>query len=493
MRLRIVSRGSDLAVLQAELVARALRNRWPSLDVVRLTRSSEGDRDQRVALWSMPDKGLFTADLSRALVNDDADLAVHSWKDLPIASATGTTVAGTLPRADPRDVLIFRRDVVLRKPSTLVILSSSPRRGWQLETSLRPRLPWEVVALQPTPVRGNIPTRLKRLLAGDGDALVVAKAALDRLLSEDAPATVASQVRAALDQCRWMVLPIREHPAAPAQGAIGIEVAAGRADLVAKAREISDAATWTAVTRERAILDSLGGGCHEAVGATVLVRDYGEVTSVRARMPGQPDQLTWSLTTSTAVPPVTSVDQVWPRPEERDGARRRSLDVPSPPTSADLWVARAEALPVAWPIGEDQLVWAAGGRTWERLARRGVWVNGCADGLGDQEVPGVDRIAGRTVTWQRVTHAASGDPHAVATYVVEQSLPADLERRTHFFWTSGSLFLDALGRHPGIRRGWHASGPGRTARVVRDALGSDAGARFSIWLDYDQWHQAVTR
>jgi hydroxymethylbilane synthase len=493
MRVRIVSRASDLAVLQAELVARALRTRWPSLEVVRLTRSSEGDRDQRAALWSMPDKGLFTADLSRALVNDDADLAVHSWKDLPIRPPAGTVVAGTLPRADPRDVLLFQRDVATRKPSTLTILSSSPRRSWQLETSLRPRLPWPVAHLTLAPVRGNIPTRLRRLLAGDGDALVVAKAALDRLLSEDAPAAVATDIRAALGRCRWMVLPLKEHPAAPAQGAIGIEVAESRPDLLALAREISDGATWAAVTRERAILEALGGGCHEAVGATVLVRDYGEVTSVRARMPGLPDQLTWSLTTTTSPPPSASAGTLWPRPDERDRARRRPLEARPPSDSAALWVARAEALPEAWPIGEDQLVWAAGGRTWERLSARGVWVNGCADGLGDQETPDVDRLAGRRVEWQRVTHAASGDPQAIATYVVDQDVPADLDRRTHFFWTSGSLFLEALRRVPAIRRGWHASGPGRTARVVRDALGSDSDTHFSIWLDYDQWHQALTR
>ncbi len=492
MRLRIVSRASDLAVLQAELVARALRARWPDLDVVRLTRSSEGDRDQRVALWAMPDKGLFTADLSRALVNDDADLAVHSWKDLPIQSPAGTVVAGTLPRADPRDVLLFRRDVPAARLSSLTILSSSPRRGWQLETSLRPRLSWPVEQLEFKAVRGNIPTRLGRLLAGEGDALVVAKAALDRLLSDEAPAATRTTVRSALDRCRWMVLPIREHPAAPAQGAIGIEVSEKRKDLVATAETISDPATWTAVNRERAILDALGGGCHEAVGATVLVRDYGEVTSVRARMPGYPVQLTWTLKTSATPPPSAEANAVWPRSDERDRARRRPLDVPSPP-AGDLWVARADALPATWPIGEDQLVWAAGGRTWERLAARGVWVHGCADGLGDQEAPGVDALAGRAAAWRRITHAGTGDPDAIATYAVEQDLPADLGRRTHFFWTSGSLFLDALARYPTIRGGWHASGPGRTARVVREALGSEGQSRISTWLDYDQWHQAVTR
>ena len=110
MRVRIVSRASDLAVLQAELVARAFRERFATADVTRLTRSSEGDRDQRAALWAMPDKGVFTADLSRALVEDAADVAVHSWKDLPIVPparcrartrATCCSSGATSPRAGP--------------------------------------------------------------------------------------------------------------------------------------------------------------------------------------------------------------------------------------------------------------------------------------------------------------------------------------------------------------------------------------------------------
>jgi hydroxymethylbilane synthase len=491
MRVRIVSRASDLAVLQAELVARALRAQFPEADIQRLTRASEGDRDERTALWAAADKGLFTADLSRALLEGEADLAVHSWKDLPLASPAGTVLAGTLARADPRDVLLVRKDVVRRQPASLNILSSSPRRAWQLEASLRPRLPWRVHDLRATAVRGNVPTRLNRLLKGEGDALVVAKAALDRLLSGDAPPRARESVRAGIGHCRWMVLPLREHPAAPAQGALGIEVAAARADLVDRVRAISDEPTWTAVLREREILADFGGGCHEAVGATVLVRDYGDVTSVRARMAGRPDRIAWMLRARTVAPPPAPASAIFPRPDERDRAVRRPLAVRAPAGRPDLWVARADALPPEWPIGEDQLVWAAGGRTWDRLAARGIWVNGCADGLGDQESPGVDRLAGRAVEWRRVTHTASGDPEALATYVVEQELPADLDSRTHCFWTSGSLFGRAIDRFPAIRRGWHASGPGRTARTLAEALGPDG--RLSIWLDYEQWLQAVTR
>lgn len=490
MRLRLLSRASALAVLQAELVARALRTRWPDLDVVRLTRTSEGDRDRRLDLWNAVDKGVFTTDLSQQLVSGDADLVVHSWKDLPIESYAGTTVAATLERADARDVLLVRRDVIDQRPSVLNVLSSSPRRAWQLTTSLAPLLPWTTTELRILPVRGNIPTRLKKLLTGEGDALVVAKAALDRLLSDDAPPETTAAVRDALDACRWMVLPLKTFPTAPAQGALAIEVAAHRADVLEHVRAINHEPTWRAVERERAILHSFGGGCHEAVGASVLIRDYGTVESVRARTNAGVQATTWSLTAGTAFPPGAPADRIWPRPDERDRATRRALDVPMPTAIDGLWVARADA----WPGDYRQtteLVWAAGERTWQRLATRGVWVGGSADGLGDAEAANVDALAGHPVAWQRLTHAASGDPDALATYAVEPHMPDDLASRTHFFWTSGSLFLKVLGAHPELRNAWHASGPGRTSRVIRDTI--ESADRVSVWLDYDQWHQHVTQ
>ena len=490
MRLRLLSRASALAVLQAELVARALHRRWPGLDVVRTTRTSEGDRDRRLDLWNAAAKGAFTTDLSQQLVTDDADLVVHSWKDLPIEAYSGTTVAATLERADARDVLLVRRDVVLDRPAALNVLSSSPRRAWQLTTSLAPLLPWTTSELRMLPVRGNIPTRLTKLLTGDGEALVVAKAALDRLLSADAAPQTTGAVRTALDACRWMVLPLKAFPTAPAQGALAIEVAAHRTDVLEYVRAINHEPTWRAVARERAILQSFGGGCHEAVGASVLIRDYGTVESVRARTKAGVEATRWSLESTTLPPPAASTAHIWPRPDERARATRRALDVPMPAAIDGWWVARADA----WPGDYHQtteFVWAAGERTWHRLATRGVWVSGSAEGLGDAEPPNIDALAGHAVVWQRLTHAASADPDALATYAVEQSVPEDLGSRTHFFWTSGSLFLKVLGAHPALRDAWHASGPGRTSRVIRDTLGS--ADRVSVWLDYDQWHHHVTQ
>jgi hypothetical protein len=154
-------------------------------------------------------------------------------------------------------------------------------------------------------------------------------------------------------------------------------------------------------------------------------------------------------------------------------------------------VARAEAVPAAARPDPARTIWAAGTRTWRGLAARGFWVRGCSDGLGDAEAPEIDALAGRTMAWWRLTHTRSHAADAIGTYTVDVPLPDDLESRTHFFWTSGTVFLDALNRWPGIKRGWHGSGPGRTARIVRETLGDES--RIGIWLDYEQWHQHVNR
>jgi hydroxymethylbilane synthase len=491
LTVRILSRASALAVTQAEQVARALQARWPDVSVEFLTRTSAGDRDRVVALSAAGDKGLFTADLSEALASGGADIVVHSWKDLPIAPRPDTVIAGTLPRADTRDVLLVRKDIVNAKPSTLEVLTSSPRRAWQLTSSLRPLLPWPVRQIATKDVRGNIPTRLDKVVRGEGDALVVAKAALDRLLGTDAPSDTKSEVRRALDACRWLVLPVRQFPAAPAQGALAIEVASASGDVISRVQAISDEPTDRACRLERRLLESYGGGCHEAIGATVLVREFGTVTSVRGRRPDGGVIEQWTLDRIQTEPPTTALGAVWPRPDEQVAGER----VPRPDHftwhARGLWIARADALPDEATVDAGHFVWTAGIRTWHKLASRGIWVHGSAEGLGEDGTPAIDVLAGEQLQWERLTHSRSGDPSATATYDLHYTLPEDLASRTHFFWTSGTAFLDAVSLFPAIRTGWHASGPGRTSLTIREALGPTD--RASIWLDYDSWLKTVTR
>lgn len=490
--LRILSRASALAIAQAQSVERALRAQWPDVETTRLTRSSAGDRDRNTPLANAGDNGIFTADLSEALAAGHADIVVHSWKDLPIAPRADTLVAATLPRADIRDVLLVRRTVIDARPPVLRVLTSSPRRAWQAQTFLAPLLPWPVTRVHIEPVRGNVPTRLAALERGDGDALVVAKAALDRLLDGGHSDEVARlSVRRHITHCRWMVLPLREFPAAPAQGALALEVAATNRVLIERLQRLTDQATERACLAERAILASYGGGCQEAIGVAVLERPYGQITSVRGRGPNDQTLATWSLRGTTPAPPPAPPDRAWPGPGERFGGTR-VLRAGAPTAVGNaVYVARAEALPAGVTLDADAVVWVPGPMTWTRLAGRGVWVNGSADGLGDEEVANVDSLAGRCVDWTWLTHGTSGRPGATATYDVRYDFPDDLGSRTHFYWTAASAFRAALARFPAIRAGWHASGPGRTARVIRETL--ESPERASIWLDYDSWLTTVLR
>lgn len=486
VRVRLLSRASALARLQTALVQRALGAVHPRLDIQCLTRTSAGDQDQTSPLWKLPDKGAFTADISRALVDGDADVAVHSFKDLPTEMPAGTRIAGALPRADPRDVLVMRKAAVTARPEALRILSSSPRRAWLLGETVPSLLPWPVRAVEAVPVRGNIETRLRKLVEGEEHGVVVAKAALDRLLGFGPPFEQdAVAVRARLDHCQWMVLPMREFPWAPAQGALALEIPEERSDLSDLLAPILCASTTASVHYERQILNDHGGGCHQALGAAAIEKPYGRVVSIRSRDRGVS---TWQLEGGRQAFPRAPEDAVWPRRHEGVAAVRTSMAVGQP--SGDAFrVSRADALPATWSLPEDAIVWAAGSATWRRLARRGVWVNGCADGLGDDERPAVDLLAGRPLQWICLTHDRAARPDALATYHVEVPLPDDLASRSHFYWTSGAIFRNAIDRWPTIKEGWHGSGPGRTRQAIEATIG--ATERTGIWLDRDSWERDI--
>jgi len=499
VRLRVSGRSSDLSRIQIQQVGDAIHLAAPAVEVVAHFRESLGDRMIEDPLWSMPEKGVFTEDFVQDLRAGRTDLVVHSWKDLPTELRAGTRVVATLPRADVRDVLLVRRDLwrTVRPGSTITILSSSPRRAHNLTPFLAWALPIQDLRVAFIPVRGNVPTRLRKLTGGEQHGLVVAKAALDRLLTSTAAefASMRHEVRAAIDRCRWMILPVSENPTGAAQGALAMEIPTdGDADIAAIVNALNDETTFVEATREREILRSYGGGCHQKIGVNVLSRPYGTVISVRGLTDAGEKLDRFHLETERKAP-RTIRDKVWPRhPREGDRRIREPLPAQQPEPGAGLWIARADALPARWSL-DDAVVWTAGLQTWRRLAERSVWVNGSAEGLGEREDPRADVIAGRTIPWVKLTHdraaAVNGSPQ-VATYrVVSAGALPDLSGYSHFFWTSGSHFLDAIERQPEILGGWHACGPGNSWTIIRDRLGSDD--RLEVWLSQEEWRKDVSQ
>lgn len=271
MRVRLSGRSSELSRIQMHQVADAIRAAAPSAEVVMNFRESLGDRMLDDPLWSMPEKGVFTEDFVEDLREGRTDVVVHSWKDLPTEPRVGTRVVATLPRADVRDVLLVRRDLwrSVKPGARITILSSSPRRAHNLGSFLSWALPVRDLEIEFVPVRGNVPTRLRKLHEGTHHGLVVAKAALDRLMLSD-------------DRCHWMILPVSANPTGAAQGALAMEIADGCDPAIASLiTSLNDEVTFAEATREREILRSYGGGCHQKIGVTVLTRGSGQLLSLR--------------------------------------------------------------------------------------------------------------------------------------------------------------------------------------------------------------------
>lgn len=247
--LRLGTRGSALALAQsgdvADLIGKEL-----GCEVELVTISTEGDRNP-AAIAQIGGTGVFVTALREALLRDEVDLAVHSYKDLPTAPAPGLVIAGVPLREDPRDVLVARDGLTLGElPVGARLGTGSPRRQAQL---LGLGLGFEVVG-----IRGNVDTRIGKVAAGELDGVVLARAGLARL--------------GRLAEATEVLDPIQMLPA-PAQGALALECRSADTELVSLLARLDDPDTRASVDAERALLGALEAGCTAPVGALAQVAD----------------------------------------------------------------------------------------------------------------------------------------------------------------------------------------------------------------------------
>jgi len=281
----IATRGSALALAQANMVLSRCRAAFPAgvfeLKIIK----TPGDKLQTASLAqenrSLP-KGLFTKELEVALLNHEADLAVHSLKDLPTELPAGLCLGAVTPRADVRDVLVYRDAAFLAKqglagrgfnpgldlrqlPDGAVVATSSTRRKAQL-LALHPGL---VV----TDIRGNVATRLQKLMSQPGlDATVLALAGISRLNFTLSPEGVLSGDTVP-EGVLATVLSLEEMLPCVGQGAIGLEIRAEDGPIAGLCSGLNDFETMECVTAERSFLAAMGGGCQSPVGAYAEIMD----------------------------------------------------------------------------------------------------------------------------------------------------------------------------------------------------------------------------
>ncbi len=242
MKLRIGSRGSQLALWQANHIAALLRVQGHDVEIEMI--KTTGDRLQEVTFAQVGSKGMFTKEIEEALAAGRVDLAVHSLKDLPTELPEPFALAATPVRVDPRDVFVSVKHANLAAlPQGARVGTSSQRRRAQLKM-LRP----DIDAVE---FRGNVDTRLRKLADGQVEAILLAAAGLDRLGKTD-------WVRERLDP--------KDFCPAAGQGALGIETRKDDAAAIEAVAFLDHADTRFAVTAERAALAALGGGCQVPIG-----------------------------------------------------------------------------------------------------------------------------------------------------------------------------------------------------------------------------------
>jgi hydroxymethylbilane synthase len=255
------SRGSDLARAQAKLVVDKLRGCRPDLAIeIKVIRTRGDESKAAITDLRAGRKGLFTGEIERALIAGEVDLAVHSAKDLPSNLAAGTKIGAVLPRARVDDVLVMRMPRTLKTlPQAGVVATGSVRRKSQLR--------WQRPDLNISDLRGNVPTRLRKLGESDWDAIVLARAGLERLgldLNEN---------RIDFEgQMFWIeVLPQELFLPAGGQGVIAIQARPANLDAERWLREIDDRKTHDCLRAEREFLRLLDADCNRPVGVLATI------------------------------------------------------------------------------------------------------------------------------------------------------------------------------------------------------------------------------
>lgn len=247
--IRIGTRASALARWQAGWVAESLSAAGHAVELVPITTRGDALPDRPIA--QLGERGVFTKELQRALLDGRIDVAVHSLKDLPTDTTPGLILAAVPPRESPLDALVSRGSVAFDVlPHGAVVATGSLRRQSQLRHARRD--------LRVVPVRGNVDTRLRKLDAGEFDAVVLAEAGLQRL-------SLADRIN--------QILPSDLMMPAVGQGALGLETRDNDAATRAALAALDDPTTHAAVTAERSLLAALGGGCLAPIGAWARCSD----------------------------------------------------------------------------------------------------------------------------------------------------------------------------------------------------------------------------
>ncbi len=499
--LNIISRSSTLAKIQAHMVGSAISQKYPQISLNYISTKTSGDVNQNLDISNSSTMGVFTSDISDQVVNEKDSIAVHSWKDFPIEDNKKTNIYGTLKRADIRDMLFLKTDLKnLKYIDELIIMTSSPRRRYALETNLADLIPISFRKINFIDVRGNIDTRLKKFMADEAHGIVVAKAAIDRILEYEKSNNIStSPIQTCLEASQWMVLPLSLFPSAPAQGAIGIEVANKNNSLIDLVHSISEKETFDNVANERKVMSRYGGGCSQKIGVSIWEKNNLKIKSINGLT--EDGEVLEDFTTISSRLSETDSNKTTNRSNafpvaksEKNIFSRRFLDKNTQIgkiKDSIIYVTRKTVLQNNPAFADSCILITSGIKTWRESVKKGYWINGTTDSMGQSELDQLGIItSGKDVIKLSFKENSSDKTDTIDLYeLLDPKFPRDFEEREEYFWMSSFAFSVALERYPAIIKKRHASGMGNTYNKIKKLIGQEN--EITPYLSYEHWLKSL--
>jgi hydroxymethylbilane synthase len=479
----IVGRASWLSQAQIELFSQKVKAAFPDVTLNVLIQETKGDKIQSTPLHKIEGKDFFTKDIQDILRSGEADFAIHSMKDVSGDAFFEQSHYVVFDRDDLRDVAIFNPTIIekLQRGEKIIIGTSSPRRASMATVFLQKALPFfsdKKTEIEAISIRGNVNVRLEKLEKENYDGIILAAAGLNRLLNFEVSKKA---IQAHLADKKIMLLPLFECPPAAGQGAIVAETNEGNFDAIKILQTIESQQFTKAIQAERAVAEKHGFGCSQAFGTFHLDLKNTNFTYASGKNKEGEDFVEYSPILTFPMSAVRHQAQGM----RREGIPTEQLNLLNTadymkdffsyhfPNVVEVlslddvqenafFIASHKIFPNAGRVQNPASVsrkdinriWAAGTRTWYELAKQGVWVEGCADGLGLEnlistlESPLIglkkDQITILTNTesaknWQSEGRKAIGMYELIPKY--SEDLIAQFQNAEAIFWTSFQQYV----------------------------------------------------
>ena len=364
-----------------------------------------------------------------------------------------------------------------------------------MELFVKEYLPFNIKESNFINIRGNIPTRFRKFIEGEEDSFILAKAALDRLINNNINEfkKLSKIIKKYINQCFWTITPLSINPTSPGQGALAFEIRSEDKYLKNIIKKINETSDYNCVERERKILKNYGGGCHQKIGVSFFKTNFGLMHSARGEISANESFQYWKNENNrNLINKKIKFQEIFPENLNNYKLFKRktidsSVEEINKLINHCIWISRNNALPKKAKINLDNIIWTSGLKTWRELVKRGIWVNGTSDGMGEDFNSNISSLT--DYPWIKFTHNSAPKTSIekrIKTYeLIKKPIKFNLNKKKYFYWMSSSAFKYALEENPSIIKGYHSCGPGNTYKELKKVIGEKNN--LNIFLSYNEW------